>query len=263
MRTTIVLGALLAAATTQARPPSPVEPRALDALECMGAFLRAQQSFTVRLSTDTDYVLDDGQKVRLGSTGEIRVQRPNKLRAELVSPRKERSYYYDGKTFTVYGPKIGMYASVPAEPSILATADMLQDRYGLELPMVDLFRWGTDEADTGELTSATYVGPAMIDGVQTDQYAFRQPGLDWQIWIQRGAQPLPKKILLTTTDDRARPERSIAMTWQLGVQHPASDFAFTPPTNSQKIKLAETSEENHVETSQRDRAVRRPAGGGH
>ena len=32
---------------------------------------------------------------------------------------------------------------------------------------------------------------------------------------------------------------------------------------SQKITLAKTSEENHVETSQRDRAARRPAGGSH
>jgi hypothetical protein len=257
MRPTIILGALLVAATTQARPPGAVDPKALDALECMGAFLRSQQSFTVRLTTNTDYVLDDGQKVRLGETGEIRVQRPNKLRAEIVSPRKERTFFYDGKTFTVYGPRIAMYATVPAEPTILQTADMLQDRYGLELPMVDLFRWGTDEADTGELTSAMYVGPATIDGIETDQYAFRQPGLDWQIWIQRGAQPLPRKIVLTTTDDRARPERSIAMTWQLGAQHAASEFAFTPPKNSQKITLAE---ENHVETSQRDRAARRSAG---
>lgn len=242
MRTTIVLTALLAAATSQARPVGAVDQRAIDALQCMGAFLRAQQSFTIRMTTETDYVLDDGQKVRLGSTGEIDVRRPDKLRAHVVSTRKDRSFYYDGKSFTVYGPKLQMYATVPGEPTILKTADMLQDRYGLELPMVDLFRWGTDESDTDELTEAMYVGPATIDGVQTDQYAFRQPGLDWQIWIQRGDKPLPRKIVLTTTDDRARPERSIAINWQLDAKHADSEFSFTPPKDSQKISLAERTE---------------------
>jgi hypothetical protein len=263
MRSTIVMTALLASATSQARTPSAVDPKAVDALDCMGAFLRAQQSFTVHLATDTDYVLDSGQKVRLGETGQISVRRPNKLHAEVVSPRKERSFFYDGKTFTMWGPRVAMYAAVPAEPTLKDTADMLEDRYGLELPMVDIFRWGTDEDSTNELTAATYVGKATIDGVETDQYAFRQPGLDWQIWIQRGSQPLPRKIVLTTTDDQARPERAINMTWQLNVQHPDSEFVFTPPKTAQKITLAEKSEDNNVNTSQRDRAARRPAGRQH
>jgi hypothetical protein len=38
-------------------------------------------------------------------------------------------------------------------------------------------------------------------------HVFRQAGLDWQIWIQRGDQALPRKLILTTTDDpRAPPE---------------------------------------------------------
>lgn len=257
MRTTIVLTAVLAAAPSQAKPPPAVEPRAIAALERMGAFLRDQQSFTVRMSTETDYVLDNGQKVQLGATGDVRVRRPDRLRADIESDRKDRQYYYDGTSFTIYGPKVGFYATVSAPPTILQTADMLQEKYGLELPMVDLFRWGTDEADTGEITGASYIGVAKVDGVDTDQYAFRQPGLDWQIWIQRGEKPVPKKLVLTTTDDRARPERTVELSWELGVRHPDSDFAFTPPKDSQQIKLVEISEENHAPvTSQRDRAAR-------
>jgi len=257
MRTTIVLTALLAAAPSQAKPPA-VEPRATAALERMGAFLREQQSFTVRMTTETDYVLDTGQKVRLAATGDVRVRRPDRVRADVESERKDRQYYYDGTSFTIYGPKVGYYATVSAPPTILQTADMLQTRYGLELPMVDLFRWGSEESDFDEITSATYIGEARIDGVDTDHYAFRQPGLDWQIWIKRGEQPVPKKLVLTTTDDPARPERDIELSWELGVRHPDSDFAFTPPKDSQQIKLVEISEENHAPvTSQRDRAARR------
>ena len=91
------------------------------------------------------------------------------------------------------------------------------------------------------MTAATYVGPATIDGVATDQFAFRQPGVDWQIWIQQGDKPLPKKLVFTTTDDPARPEHTVEMTWDLGARHAASAFAFVPPKGSHEIALADLS----------------------
>jgi hypothetical protein len=139
----------------------------------------------------------------------------------------------------MFAPKVGYYATVAAPPTIRELADQLEDRYGLELPLVDLFRWGTAESGADEITRATYIGPAMIDGVQTDQYAFRQPGLDWQIWIDRGARPLPRKLVLTTTDDPARPERIIDLRWELGTRYPDSTFTFVPPQGSRRISIAE------------------------
>jgi hypothetical protein len=238
----VLAGAATSYAATAEKPATAekapaIEPAAITALDKMGVFLREQQSFTVRTTTETDYVLDTGQKVRLSARGDLRVQRPDHLRADIVSDRKERQFFYDGKTFTVFAPRIGFYASVAAPPKIGALADQLQDRYGLELPLVDLFRWGTDESGVGDITAATYVGRANIDGVDTDQYAFRQPGLDWQIWIQRGDHPLPRKLVLTTTDDPARPERAIELTWDLSAQHETSQFTFVPPEGSTKISL--------------------------
>jgi hypothetical protein len=97
--------------------------------------------------------------VRLSSRGDLRVRRPDHLRADVVSDRKERQFYYDGKTFTIFSPRIGHYASVPAPATIGELADQLEDRYGLMLPMVDLFRWGTDESAAKQITRAAYVEP--------------------------------------------------------------------------------------------------------
>ena len=229
---------------TQSKAPT-IEPEAIAALEKMGAYLRAQQSFTIRTNIETDYVLESGQTVRLGARGELRVRRPDHLRAELVSDRKQRQYFYDGKTFTVYGPQIGYYARIAAPPTLLALADDLEDHYGLELPMVDLFRWGSDQSSIDEITSAAFVGTERIDGVPTDHYAFRQAGVDWQIWIQQGASPVPRRLLLITTDDPARPQRSVEMTWMLGTRHTDAEFAFVPPKDATRIEVA-GSEEPHA-----------------
>lgn len=222
------------------KPPA-IDPNAIAALKKMGAFLRDQRSFSVRTNSETDYVLDSGQKVQLSAHGNLAVRRPDHVRAELVSERKHRQFFYDGKTFTIFSPPTGYYATVDAPPTIERLADLLEDRYGLELPLVDLFRWGTDEAGLERITNASYVGTTKIDGVDTDQYAFRQPGLDWQIWIERGDRPVPRKLVLTTTDDSARPEHTIEMTWNLDAKHTDATFAFVPPKDSTRIAIADVS----------------------
>lgn len=239
----IIITALLAAGAASSAPnatkPPAIDPEAMAALEKMGAFLRTQDHFTVRTVTETDYVLDTGQKVRLSQTGVLQVDRPDRLRADIDSARKVRQFFYDGKTFTIFAPRVGFYATVTAPPKIIDLANMLEDRYGLELPLVDLFRWGTDESGKEAITGATYIGQATIGSVVTDQYAFRQPGVDWQIWIQRGERPLPRKIVLTTTDDPARPERATEITWALDAKHDPDVFAFAPPKDSVKVPLSE------------------------
>lgn len=221
------------------KPTGKIEQDAIRALERMGTFLRQQQSFTVDARTETDYVIENGQKIRQSARGQARVRRPDHVRVDVVSDRKERQYFYDGRTFTMLGPRLNLYASAEAPPTIRELADELEQRFGLQLPLVDLFRWGTRKNEFAELTSAVHVGTGTLDGVAVDQYAFRQPGLDWQIWIQRGAQPLPRKLVLTTTDQPARPEHSVELTWKLGTKHDDSVFAFVPPKDSHRIALNE------------------------
>jgi hypothetical protein len=70
-------------------------------------------------------------------------------------------------------------------------------------------------------------------------YAFRQPGLDWQVWIQRGDFPLPRKILLTTTSDDARPQHTAVYTWNLAPSFNDEAFAFVPPSDFKRISFEE------------------------
>jgi hypothetical protein len=231
---------LVVALAGAARTPDQIDPEAISAIEKMSAFLRQQQSFDVRTSTYNDYELANGMTVRLWRQGDLRVRRPDHLRANVESDQRERQYFYDGKTFTIYAPRLGYYAQVAAPPTIRALADQLEDRYGLELPLVDLFRLGSDDdSSMQKITAAVRVGQTTIDGVVVDQYAFRQPGLDWQIWIQRGPQPLPVRLVLTTTDDPSRPQHGITMKWNLNTRHEDAVFAFQPPKDTNKIVLAE------------------------
>ena len=84
----------------------------------MGAQLRALKAFALRSETTIDEVLDNGQKVQFGGTVDYRARRPNGLRMEVVSDRKQRQFFYNGKTFTQYGPTNGRRGSPTQADSI-------------------------------------------------------------------------------------------------------------------------------------------------
>jgi hypothetical protein len=246
LRTIALLGAGLLAvpvgASAQATPgdePAAIDTAATGALTRMGAYLGQLMTFHVRADATTEEVIDDGQKVQKMFKAEMVAARPGRLRLDVQSDRQNRQFYYDGKTFTLWAPRVNYYASVPAPATIIELVDTLDAKYDLETPLVDLFRWSNPAALLSQITDAKVIGPSTIDGVTTEQYAFRQEGLDWQIWIQRGEYPLPRKVVLTTLTDDARPQYSANYTWNLAPSFNDASFVFVVPTNAQRIRLAE------------------------
>jgi hypothetical protein len=89
------------------------------------------------------------------------------------------------------------------------------------------------------LRGAKNIGPSTIDDVTCQHYAFRQDGLDWQVWIQNGAYPLPLKIVVTTLTDDARPQHMAVYSWNLAPSFNDAAFAVQPPGDFKKIAMAE------------------------
>jgi hypothetical protein len=234
------LSATLMAQKAATAPVAPEkDPDALAALDRMGAYLRGLKAFQVTSRTEHDEVLTDGQKVEFDGTADLLVRGPDRLMARVDSDKKSRIYFYDGKTFTVYLPRMKYYAAAPAPATLGQLIDVLEAKFDVELPLSDLFDWGTDRAATASITSARDIGPSAVDGTSCEHYAFRQDGLDWQIWIQQGVNPLPRKMVLTTLTDEARPQHSSTLTWNLAPAYDDESFTFVPPKDVSKIVLKE------------------------
>ena len=217
-----------------------VNAKAIDRLNAMGAHLRSLKAFTVNADVTVEEVLDSGQKVENALTVEIAARMPDKLRVSTTSAERSRKIYYDGKSVTIFGQKLGYYGSFAAPATIAQTVDVAAKKYGLEVPLADLFLMGTDKFDTKSITEAIYVGPQMIGGVLCDQLAFRQPGVDWQICIDRGNAPLPRKLVVTGTGgDPAQPVRRSILSWKAGTAPEAAAFTFVPPKGATRIAVKE------------------------
>src|SRR5437773_1117598 len=143
---------------------SDIEPDAIAALNKMGAYLRTLKAFQIRAETHKEEVLVDGQKIQLASATDLLAQAPNQLRAESTSDREERRYLYDGHTFTMYDPRANYYATVPAPPTIAQLISRLEEKFGMDIPFADLFRWGGPESNVSQIKAASDVGPSQVGG---------------------------------------------------------------------------------------------------
>ncbi len=216
-----------------------IDPGAMDALNKMGAYLRTLKSFQVRADITTDNVLDNGQTIQFSSKVDLVAERPNHMRTEITDDDGHRFLFFDGKNFTIFGQLVNYYATVPAPATLAQLGVDLSTKYGIELPLYDLFQWGTNEDTIKRIKAADDIGPSAVDGVTCEQYAFRQESVDWQIWIQLGEFPLPRKLVIRTLTDDAKPQHSEILTWNLAPSFSENAFTFDPPADARRITIAE------------------------
>ena len=203
----------------------------------MGAYLDTLKTFGLTADTTLDVVTVDGQRLQLDGVATYKVRRPNGFVIDLKSDIKNRTFVYDGKTFTISAPELKYYASVAAPATNIATLDAIHDQYGISLPLEDLFHWNGDKTREDQLISGFVVGPATIDGVATEHYAFREKDMDWQVWIQKGDKPLPKKLVIIDRTDPTGPTYVARLSWTENPQLTQQDFTFTPASDAKAIRL--------------------------
>jgi hypothetical protein len=203
----------------------------------MANAMKAPQSLEFKADLVSEEVLADGLKIQSSSTMTASARRPDRLFIEIVSKRRNRQFFYDGKTLTVYGPVNRYYVSIPAPPTTAAMLHQVDERYEVETPLLDVFEWGVTGVKLDNVTSAMDAGPDTIGGKVCEQYAFRQQGVDWQVWIPQTEPALPCKLVIVNTADTSQPAFSAVFTWTPAPQLGDDRFTFVPPQGARRIAL--------------------------
>jgi hypothetical protein len=217
---------------------SVVDPASVAALKRMSAYLQSLKTAEIVSEGSLDVVTAEGQRVQLDGITGYKLRKPGFV-ITYVSDLKARSFYYDGKNFTVYAPILGFYATVPAPPTNREVLDTIYDKFGIALPLEDLFRWNDPNSVRAEkLKSGYQLGTATIAGVKTDHYVFREDEVDWEVWIQQGEQPLPRKVVIVDRTDPARPTFISRLTWNVNPPLNPADFTFQPNATDKPVEIA-------------------------
>ncbi len=231
--TSAVVAALALSAQAQ---PTGIDPEAQRLLKASTDYLASQQRFSVDTRNTLEVVLKSGQKIEFNHTARTSAQRPNKLRAERTGDLVQQLFVYDGKTLTLYNLKDKAFAQVAAPDTLEAMLDFARTQLDIVAPAGDLLDKNAYGVLMDGVTDSFVVGKAVIEGVRCDHLAFRAPHVDWQIWVQEGAQPLPRRLVITTRDLPNAPQFAVTMTkWNLKPTFDAQTFKFTPAAGATKV----------------------------
>jgi hypothetical protein len=227
-----------------------IDPRADEVLRRMGDYLGQAQFFSVSAEIWQDVQLASGQRAQAGRTVDLQVRRPNRLHAEVRSTRRNRGLYYDGKSITLLNRVQNFYGSIPAPAALDEALDLACERFGITMPLEDLVVSDPYQNAIRKAISGTDIGPVTVLGVPCEHLAFSQGMVDWQIWIEAGARPVPRKIVITYKDEEGTPQyTAIFSNWDFETKLPDFLFNFEPPSGAAKISVAQIKAENQTQKS--------------
>ncbi len=244
LRITIAMGALaiflvLAATVPVAQAQSPlVNQEATQILQRMTDYLGSLKQFSVHTRNTVEDELATGNRVDYSIAADVVVKRPNKLRSKRQGDLIDQSFYYDGKTVTLYNAADKVYATHAAPGTIEEMFGFARDSLGLVVPIADLVYRHAYPLLMEDVTLAVVIGKSVIGGVRCDHLLFSRHGVDFQVWVADSGSPLPYKYVVTDTGTPARLSISTVMSeWNEKPSVKKGLFTFTPPKKAKSISF--------------------------
>lgn len=215
-----------------------IDPQAEKILRQMSDYLAARQQFSLQAESTLEIVLTSGQKLQYDSPGTLMVSRPNRLFAHRRGDIANQEFFYNGKTLTLYNPKENLYASTAAPATLDEMLDFAREKLDVIAPAADLLYKNAADKMLKVTSSGFVVGPSVVAGAKTMHLAFRGDEVDWQVWIEQGDKPLPRKFVLTSKKVAGEPEFVVFIrNWDLAPKVTDREFTFTPPKGAKKIEF--------------------------
>ena len=78
----------------------------------------------------------------------------------------------------------------------------------------------------------------MISGVLCDHLALRGEKEDVQVWIARGDEPVPRRIVITYRELEGQPQFWAQFTeWDFSPELSETTFTFSPPADATRVQF--------------------------
>ena len=235
---------------TPAEPPPPqiepdllpgsrlVEPRVDQLVRQMSARLAGVTALALEAEEVYDEVPGDAPRQQLTCVRRVAMRRPDRLAGDASGDARNGSFWFDGQTFTAIDREQNVWASGTVPPTIDAALDWVFDQTGTVVPLADFLYADAYERLMGKVQRGVYLGIHDVAGVPCHHLSFEQATIDWQLWIDAGADPLPRKLVIAYKTEDEVPQYSVTIRkWNLAAQVPDALFRFTPPEGARRIDV--------------------------
>ena len=214
-------------------------------LKSMSDYVNGQKSLSITFDSDIEVITDSLQKIQFTSSGQVQLSRPDKLRATRTGGYRDVEIVFDGKTLTMNDRDANGFAQIETAGSVDQLIDLLREKHGVVAPGADLLLSNVFDVMMADVIESAHIGKGVIDGVECDHLAFRNLDTDWQIWIEAGPRPIPRKYVITSKGVASAPQYTLRIKeWRSDV--PADAFAFKPAQGAKKVALGDLTDIDEV-----------------
>lgn len=205
-------------------------------LKTMADYVSSQQTIEFTFDSDIEVITPQLEKIQFTNSGEALLSRPNRLQAHRVGGYADVALYFDGETASVYARHSNSYAQFPAAGTVDQLVEALRAGHGVALPGADFLLSNAYDVLVADVMEAKHIGRGVIDGVECEHLAFRNFDTDWQLWVEVGAQPIPRKVVITSKTMNNAPQYTFRIkSWKTGVKPSKDAFTFTPPADAKQL----------------------------
>jgi hypothetical protein len=235
----VILLSALGGRADEVKPGGGVAPQCENAVRDMARRLSSARAFTFNAYTCRQQFLNDGQRVEFSHNQHVAVRRPDRIAASVQGDEGDSEFTFDGRTVTLFNARDHVYGRTEIEGDLQKLFDTLASRYGMTLPLVDLVLPDPSTALLSRVRTCDDLGLGYVFDVKCRHLAFRQDGVDWEIWIQEGNDPLPRKLVITYKEAPGTPQYVAYLSdWNLAADIPESRFTFHAPEGAKQVDFA-------------------------
>jgi hypothetical protein len=233
----VVLGAAaLLSFTTVLSRADEGDPRKI--LKAMSDYIAAQKTLSATYDADIEVVTPDLQKIQFTASGNMLVDRQGGVRASRTGGYADVELVSDGKSVIVHNRAAKTFARLDVPGTLDKVVRELRSEHLVEIPGADLLLAGSFDQLTEDVLDAKHVGRGVVDGVECEHLAFRNQDTDWQLWVETGARPIPRKYVITSKSVAQAPQYTLRIKeLRTDVNPDAGAFVFKAPEGVKQVAL--------------------------
>lgn len=213
-----------------------VEEQADIVLRQMAEYLGTARAYTFHAEITTEDVILSNIKIQTTASLDIGLRRPNGLYAEYAGDISQRRLWFDGEHFTLLDGVHNVYGELEVPTSLEKTLKELRDKYDSRIPMSFLVINNAYTEIIEKVKFGFYIGLRNVQGTRCHHLAFVTDDVHFQIWVEDGAQFVPRKLVVTYRNEPEAPQYTAFISdWDFAPR--LSKYLFVPKIPADAVKI--------------------------
>ena len=200
------------------------------------SYLRSATRFGVDVDVMYEEVLLDGTTVTYHRNDSILLERPDKLRVDVIDDQGTRSVFVNADKAVIYRPLNDVYAEVETSGTLDERMQKLEAN-GVTLPLGDLLQSRPCSDLVEHMQRVTFAGTHYVSGLMANHLLIETDHVDMQMWIADDPAPVIVQLVIQYRELAGQPRYSARLSnWNV-VTTGDDAFTFEPSPQTRRIEF--------------------------